>query len=473
MGEADVTFASALEKFGESTALVLEDGTVVSYRELAFHSDSLFFRPGAPITPRTLIAIECENVLPSVAGYLGALRRGFPALLIDAGLDRPLRDSLYARYGITHLLKANGVWQTKGSTTPDVHPDLALLLSTSGSTGSAKLVRLSLRNLQANAESIADYLVVSCEERPITTLPMHYSYGLSVLNSHLLVGATVLLTAQPITVRGFWDMLRQYAATSIAGVPTTYSMLRQLRFERMPLPSSLRTLTLAGGRLSPENTRWHAELAAARGQRFFVMYGQTEATARIAYVPPERLPDKIEAIGRAIPGGQLELMDTNDTPVTTVGVIGELCYRGPNVMLGYANEVADLLHPDTQKGFLRTGDLAWRDEEGYFFFSGRLQRFIKVFGHRIALDEIEAQLRASGHDVAVTGRDDLLMVALCGAETTAALLAADISTRYRLHHTAVKVVTIDAFPRSTTGKIRYNDILTTAVPDLPGQGQTK
>ena len=466
-------FASALEQFGDRRALVLEDGTVISYRELAQRSDAFFSLPGAPVIPRTLIAIECENSLPSVTGYLGALRCGFPALLIAAGLDQRLRSNLYARYGITRILGPHGVWQAQGNSPPDVHPDLALLLATSGSTGSAKLVRLSLGNLQANAESIADYLVLSCGERAITTLPMHYAYGLSVLNSHLLVGATLLLTAQPVTVRGFWEMLRRYAATSIAGVPTTYTLLQRLRFEQMSLPPSLHTLTLAGGSLSPESTRWHAELAASRGQRFFVMYGQTEATARIAYVPPPRLPDKIGAIGMAIPGGQLELMDENGNPVTTVGATGELCYRGPNVMLGYATEVADLARPDIQEGFLRTGDLAWRDHEGYFFMAGRLQRFIKVFGHRIALDEVETQLRVSGHDVAVTGRDDLLVVALRGTQDSADILAADIAARYRLHHMAVKVVTIDVFPQSSTGKIRYGELLAAVAPSLAEQVQKK
>jgi long-chain acyl-CoA synthetase len=328
-------------------------------------------------------------------------------------------------------------------------------------------VRLSLGNLQANAESIADYLALSCEERAITTLPMHYAYGLSVLNSHFLAGATVLLTAQPVTTRRFWDMLRRCVATSIAGVPIIFSMLRQMHFETMSLPSSLHTLTVAGGALSPDSTRWHAELALSRGQRFFVMYGQTEATARIAYVPPERLLDKIGAIGIAIPGGQLELIDKNSIPVTTVGVTGELCYRGPNVMLGYTTGIADLAYPDTQGGFLRTGDLAWRDEEGYFFIAGRLQRFIKISGNRIDLDEIEAQLRASGHDVAVTGRDDLLVVALRGTQTSADILASEVPAHYRLHHGAVKVVTIDKFPLSSTGKIRYGDLLAATSSDHP------
>src|SRR5690606_36937741 len=141
----------------------------------------------------------------------------------------------------------------------------------------------------------------------ITTLPVHYSYGLSVVNSHLHVGATILLCPEPVTARGFWDFFRAHEASSLAGVPTLYDMRRKLRFERRALPS-LRTMTEAGGRLAPDTVRWFAELAATRGQRFVVMYGQTEATARMAYLPPGSLPDKAGSIGVAIPEGRLELM---------------------------------------------------------------------------------------------------------------------------------------------------------------------
>ena len=455
-------FAHRLEAFGSRPALILEDGAYVSYAELAHKADAVF--RGSALAPHTLVAIECDNALPSVAAYLGALRQRCPALLVDAQLEEDLRQRLYTHFGIAHVWSAQGTWRSCATSSPVVHPDVAVLLSTSGSTGSPKLVKLTETNLQANAEAIGQYLSLTEAERPITSLPMHYSYGLSVLNSHFAVGATMLLTSQPVTARKFWDMFRDYGATSLAGVPTIYTMLKQLRFERMGLPS-LRTLTQAGGRLTPDLVRWFGELAISRGQRFFLMYGQTEATARMSYVPSEQVLDKVGSIGIAIPGGALELISDDGQVIDGVGETGQLRYTGPNVMMGYAAQQEDLALPDSQCGVLLTGDLAWRDDDGYFHIAGRLKRFIKVFGNRIGLDEVESHLREAQYDVAVTGRDDLLIVAWRGATPDAASeLAVRLSARYRLHRSAIRVHVVDEFPLSSAGKVQYADMLATLAP---------
>lgn len=462
-----MSFAHSLQAFSRQTALVLQDGTRLSYAELASEADAVFAAAGAPVNRRSLVAIECGNALPSLAAYLGALRADMPALLVDAGLDPALRTRLYDHYGIAHVWTAAGHWQSINRVAPTVHPDVALLLSTSGSTGAPKLVRLSLENLQANASAIASFLTIDGNERAITSLPMHYSYGLSVINSHLLVGATLVLTGEPMTARSFWTQFRTQSVTSLAGVPAQYSVLRQLHFERM-VPPSLRTMTQAGGRLPDNMQRWFGELAVQHGMRFFVMYGQTEATARMAYIPPHRQLEKIGAIGIAIPGGRLELQRDDGSPATDPDECGELCYTGPNVMLGYAAEPGDLCTPDVQQGFLHTGDLARRDAEGYFYVTGRIKRFIKVFGNRIGMDEVENQLREERLDVAVTGRDDLLIVAVRGvSEGLLSQLASEVSKRYRLHQSAIRVVAVDSFPLSSAGKIQYAELLTELWHTLP------
>jgi len=462
-----LNFATGLERHGERPALLLAGADAVSYAALARLADAVYARADAPPSARAVVAIEADNGVAAVAGYLGALRRGQPALLIDSTLAPELRERLYRHYGIGWVWGAEGNWQARsGAVAADVHPDVALLLSTSGSTGAPKLVRLSMGNLQANAESIATYLDLDENERPIMALPFHYSYGMSVLNSHLARGAAVLLTAEPVTGRGFWDFFRAAGATSLAGVPTTYTLLRQLRFERMDLPT-LRTMTQAGGRLAEQHVAWYATLAQSRGQRFIVMYGQTEAAPRIAYVPPERLLDKPGAIGIAIPGGTLELVADDGAVIAAAGVVGELRYRGANVMLGYAECAADLAAPDCNKGVLLTGDLAERDADGYYYVRGRRSRFIKVFGNRIGLDEVEMQLRARGYEVAVTGRDDLMVVALRGDAEQASALAALLPGWYRLHHSALRVAAVDAFPLSSAGKLQYAALLEQLAPPIP------
>lgn len=453
-----MNFATSLENFGNQVAFILESGERITYQDLAKKADAIYALPDAPSSKRSLVAIECDNQLPTVAGYLGALRNGCPALLVDAGLSAEFRERLYEHFSIAAIWTKEGCWLQRHGTSPVVHQDLALLLSTSGSTGAAKLVKLTLNNLQANAKSIAGYLSLSSEERPITTLPLHYSYGLSVLNSHLLCGATLLLTSEPVTSRKLWNFFREHEATSFAGVPTIFTMLKRMRFESMALPS-LKFMTQAGGRLADEDVRWFAELALSRNERFYVMYGQTEATARISYVPCERILDKVGSVGIPIPDGRMELVADDGSLVSASGTVGQLRYVGPNVMMGYAEHPSDLALGDVQHGALLTGDLAMRDDDGYFYISGRLKRFIKIFGNRIGLDEVESHLRNKGLDVAVTGRDDLLVVAVRGSHSEPGRLAADISAWYRLHHSAIRIIPVQAFPLSSSGKIQYGLLL--------------
>ncbi len=328
--------------------------------------------------------------------------------------------------------------------------ELAILLSTSGSTGSPKLVRLSYSNLQANAASITQYLNPTPDERALTVLPPHYSYGLSVINSHLQAGASLVLREVSVLSPAFAETIRSQAVTSLSGVPDIYQMLWRAGFNKQDFPS-LRTLTQAGGRMDDKLTRAFSKLAGERDWRFFVMYGQTEATARISYVPPEHLTEKIGSIGVAIPDGQLHIDPANS----------ELLYTGPNVMMGYANCRADLALGDEQHSLLRTGDLARQDEDGYFYITGRLKRFIKLAGSRIGLDEVEEQLQQHlGHPVMTSGRDERLVVWL--EATDGGLL--DITKhwlfkQFGTHHSMCCLRLVDALPLLSSGKKDYSALL--------------
>jgi long-chain acyl-CoA synthetase len=449
---------AGLSDFGASTAVIADDGERLTYKELAFRADEA----ARPLHgTRRLLAIDCDNSVASLCAYLGAVRARHAVVLIDPALPDALRQALFAPYTIDAVWAAKSrswEWLRNLSSPLTLHQDLAVLLSTSGTTGSPKLVRLSHKNLAANAASIAAYLCIRPEDRPVTALPMHYSYGLSVIHSHLFVGATLLLTSESIASRSFWDFCGGEAATSFSGVPTMYEMLRKLRFEQMQLPS-LRTLTQAGGRLAPEAIQYFAGLAQRRGWRFFVMYGQTEASPRMAYLPPERALDKSGSIGRPIPGGSFEIINGAGEPVTTPFTEGELIYRGANVMMGYAERPEDLALGDVSRGVLATGDLAYLDGEGFYYVTGREKRFLKVFGNRISLDDVEAFAKATGTQAAATGKDDLLMLAVRKPARPPSEIAVDICRQYRLHPSAVRVVEVPEFPISGAGKIRYPDLL--------------
>jgi len=449
---------SALADFGDATAVVADNGARLSYRELANHADESVRDLDQR---RMVVAVECDNSIASLCAYLGAERMHHAVLLIDASLPEPSRKKVFERYRIPAVWRAaQRGWERieDAQSGPSLHPDLALLLSTSGSTGSPKLVRLSLRNVQSNALSIAQYLELTSSERPITSLPMHYTYGLSVVHSHLLVGATLLLTRHPVSARPFWDFFRAESGTSFSGVPTMYEILRRLHFESMELPS-LRSMTQAGGRLAPDTVSHFSSLAAGRGQRFWVMYGQAEATARMAYLPPEYAAAKPASIGRPVPGGSFKLVDAEGNAVAAPRAEGELVYAGPNVMMGYAESAEDLAGADDLNGELHTGDMAWRDEDGFFYISGRLKRFIKVFGNRISLDEVECYAKESGLHAAATGKDDLMLLAVISPPRAPHEIRAELSRQYRLHHSAVRVVEVPEFPLSSSGKIQYSLLL--------------
>jgi len=256
--------------------------------------------------------------------------------------------------------------------------------------------------------------------------------------------------------REFWTFVREKHATSLPGVPYTWEMLKKLRFMRMDLPH-LHTLTQAGGKLSSALQLEFAEYARQNGKRFIVMYGAAEATSRMGWLAPEFAAELPGSIGKAIPGGEFILLNEQALPVKEAGCVGELVYRGPNVALGYALCGDDLARDDDFNGVLYTGDLAVFDNNGFYSITGRKKRFLKVFGNRVGLDEIESLIKQAfpGIDCACDGRDDLICLFLTDASQTGAVkqYICDVS---RLHHSAVQIIELETIPRNESGKTLYH-----------------
>ncbi|MEN8131489.1 MAG: AMP-binding protein [Pseudomonadota bacterium] len=333
---------------------------------------------------------------------------------------------------------------------------MSILLPTSGSTGSPKLVRLSEKNIMANTRSIVEYLDIKGSDRPIISLPFHYSYGLSVLNTHLLVGATILLTEASVSQGRFWEFFRSGEGNSIAGVPFAYEMLKRLGFENMQL-DNLRYMTQAGGKLADSLIEYILALAEDRGFKFYMMYGQTEATARIAYLPFELAREKIGSVGIPIPKGKWWLQDSQKNRIEHPFVKGEIVYEGPNVMMGYAETIEDLSRGDDLGGVLETGDLAYFDTDGFCFITGRIKRFVKVFGNRYSLDEIEHALNQAGVECRVGGFDNQILIAVKMFENTD-LVHDQLTGVFNLHHSTFEIFTVNAFPVASNGKIQYAEL---------------
>jgi surface polysaccharide O-acyltransferase-like enzyme len=324
------------------------------------------------------------------------------------------------------------------------------MLQTSGSTGQGKGVRLSATAVQANADAIAEYLDIEPSSRSALILPLHYSYGLSVLHSHLIRGASVWLADQSVLAPGFKEVLERSGATSLAGVPHHFSLLESVGLD-VELPENLNCLTVAGGAMKPARVRHWAEIMAARQGRLVVMYGQTEATARIAYLPPGLALSHPDAIGKAIPGGELALHDDNGQLVTKPDTEGELVYRGPNIMMGYAQVALDLIKgPELNQ--LMTGDLAKRDRDGLYRITGRRSRMSKIAGLRIGHDALEQALAQGGYEAAVWGDDQTIWIAATGGLGGIAEEASRLAGIGRQHISVVPIITL---PRLASGKVDY------------------
>lgn len=450
-GQAPVRWARELDRRGDRVALLLADGQTLTYAGLLARADAIAARldPADGSPARRLVALLAGNDVDSIAALLGCYRAGHPVLLLGADshtsriLDTFRPDTVISAAGIRFA----GPPPPAGT----LHPDLALLLPTSGSTGSPKLVRLSEAALAANAAAIIDSLGITPDDRAMMTLPIHYSFGLSVLHSHLMAGASLIVNDLSVTHPDFEPLLTRLGATSIAGVPHTYELLERSSLLTR-LPASVTTLTQAGGRLSPERVRSLASLMAARGGRFFVLYGQTEAAPRMACLPPEYAATHPECIGRPIPGGRFRLIDENGQVINSPDTPGELIYEGPNVMMGYAHDPADLAR-GPELTALPTGDLATCNTAGLYRIVGRVSRFAKIAGLRISFDDLESQLAASGLTAVVTGDDQRLTV-LCETATDPATLQSDVAARSRIPAASVVVVT-SPVPRLPSGKTDY------------------
>jgi len=458
-----------LLRYKDNTAVITDRGEQLSYGELKTQSDKF----AEAVKDKGLLICLCENRLGSLVGYVGCLEHRIPIVLLDGGKDAASIKNLIEIYQPEYLwLLEDRVGDYEGGQVyaygnylllrmhyakevekPEINKELALCLTTSGSTGSPKFVRLSLSNVKANAEQIAEYLEIDEHERPVTVLPSYYSYGVSVINSHLIKGATLLMTEGTVAQREFWNFMKEQMATSISGVPYTYEMLKMLRFFRMDLPY-LKTMTQAGGKLNKDIAKQYIEFAQEKGKRFFVMYGQTEATARMSYLPVEHALDKYASIGIAIPRGKFSLIDVNGNAIEEADVDGELVYEGPNVSLGYAECRADLAKGDENHGVLHTGDVARRDADGYYYITGRMKRFVKVWGNRCNLDATEQLVKSITTSCACVGVDDKITIFVTqeGLEEAIVKMLAE-KTGFNNRAFAVKV--IDAIPVKSSGKIDY------------------
>ena len=462
--------SSRLSLFNPRGSIIEDSGRIHFVHEILTDGEAIF----SSIPSRSLVILLCQNLYESIFFYINAIERGIVSILLDSESDPSLlkdfvkeysadyiftpsiKNSVFENYIVEQQFRNYTLLKSNQQCTLNLHPQLALLLSTSGTTGSPKLVRLSYDNLFSNASSISEYLDLDHSERAISSLPMNYSFGLSIINTHLLVGGSVVITMESITQRSFWDLFKKFNVTSLSGVPYTFEILKKFRLLEAELPS-LKMLTQAGGKLPNELIEHFAQFSTNKGIQFFVMYGQTEGTARLSYLHPQFNIEKLGSIGMPIPKGEFHIIDENGNKIDQPGTAGELVYTGPNVMLGYADCLADLSRGNENNGRLNTGDIALFDENGFYFIVGRIKRFIKLFGNRVNLDELERLLLELGVQSACTGKDNALVIYILKPLDNDRVKEF-LTKKLGIHFSIVEIRILEEIPKNVSGKTLYSKL---------------
>ena len=436
----------------------------ITYSELNQRIDALIER--LPAT-RQLVALVAHNNLNFLISYLALLRAKHVVLLIEKNTDQAnntvqnRHQKILNQYQVNYLIEQQEITLLNEKPVA-LHASLALLLSTSGSTGSAKLVKLSYHNLTANTQSICQYLPIKSTDCVVTTLPLHYSFGLSILHTHLAVGAKIVLTqASPID-KSLWQIYKDHQPSSFYGVPFSFELLTKLQLKRLPL-ASVQYMAQAGGQLSEATCQSVNNWCQENNKALFLMYGQTEACARIAYLPPKKVATKSGYIGQVIPHGELAIINKQNQHVTLSNTVGELCYRGGNVFIGYAENVNSLATYE-EIDWLHTGDLAVVDNDGDYKLVGRIKRIVKIMGKRISLDEVERHIRATTSiDFAISNTDDMLTLYYVDSDaepdTKQSLniekLQQDIADFCHINRRYINLNCRALLPRKSNGKVDY------------------
>lgn len=417
-------------------------------------------------TEKKLFFAYLDNTVASISIFWSLMKSKHCIALLSPHITNHFKNELEEMYHPTYIFDTtrnsiNGYnlickdktnyFNITNTNNYSINQNIKVLISTSGTTGSPKFVKLSEDNLILNALAITQYLPIQDSDVTPLNLPIFYSYGLSVLTSNSIKGGKIICSNDDLLKKTFWENFIKYGYTSFAGVPFVYEMLDRIGFTKKTYPS-LKYFTQAGGKLQDHLVKKYGEYALQNNKLFFVMYGQTEATARMSYLPPSLTLKKIGSIGKPIPNGEFIL--DNET--------GELCYKGLNVFGGYVENISDL-EWFTQETILRTGDIAKVDEDGFYYITGRLKRFSKLYGNRINLDEVENIVAKQLFiDIKCIGVNDSQLIIFCATpEVDLKSVIQFISTELKLHISVIKSFFVEQFPLTNNGKINYIELTKT------------
>ena len=420
------------------------------------------------IKDKSIVLIISSNTAISLISYLSLMSSNKKSLIIllDESINKIFLKKIISNYKPNYIFgpekcfdnnKVSIIWKfknyllcnTNNKKITGLNFQNKLLLPTSGTTGSSKLVRLSKNNIMKNSLSIINNLKIKKNDTTITTMPMAYSYGLSIINTHLLKGAKIILNNENISQKKFWIYFKKYKINSFGGVPQFYEFLKRLDFQKFGL-EYLKYVTQAGGKLENDIKKYFLKLSETHKFKFYSMYGQTEASPRISSFEINKYPNKIESVGKAIAGVKVKIINKSKI-LENKFYLGELEIRGENVSLGYSKSIKDLKFGDINKSKIKTGDIGYIDNDGFIFLKGRKKRISKIFGLRVDLDDIENLLKNYKIQANCTS-DDKKIIIECNENSSENKIKKLIYKNYNINQNYLIINKIKKFKKVKTLK---------------------
>jgi len=459
------------KKFKNSIAIIDKEHSDLSYKQVLKKTDEIKKK----IEKRSLILIISENSIGSLLAYIFCIINNHVGIIVNSKtakndifkifknyqpnyifLSKKIKSMFKKNYSEKYSFLDQSLMKNRFNKKKKLHKDLSLLLSTSGSMGVIKFVKLSKSNLKHNADSIISYLNINKKDSTITNLPISYSYMLSVINTHLEIGASLIISKYTLIEKEFWKTFKNSKVTSLNGVPYTYEILTKLGLKNIKI-NSLKYLTHAGGKLEKNKLREIIKFCKKNSIKFFSMYGQTEASPRISYLKPEFSEKKIGSIGKGIPGNKIYVIDNDGKKILKPFKQGEIICEGKNVFMGYSKNLNDLKNPNKINYKLRTGDLGFLDKDGFFYITSRIDKIAKIFGNRIDLDDLENLMSQEGYKIVCMSDNKKIFIFIEKKYNKINLINV-ISKITNLNNSSFKIIKLKYLPRTSNNKISYNEL---------------
>ena len=461
----------SFNKYSKNIAIIDKEYSDLTYKKVLTETDKIRKK----IKKRSLILIVSENSLGSLLAYIFCIINNHVGIIVDLKTTKQNILKIFKDYQPNYIFiskKNNSIFKKvcsekyiffdqslmKNKLTKEkkMNTNLSLLLSTSGSMGSIKFVKLSTSNLKYNTDSIINYLRINKKDSAITNLPISYSYMLSIINTHFEVGGSIVISKYSLVEKKFWETLKNSKITSFNGVPYTYEMLSRIGLKNIKI-DTLKYLTHAGGKLENDKLKEIIKFCKKNNLKFFSMYGQTEASPRISYLKPEFSQKKIGSIGKGIPGSKMYIIDNTGKKILKPFVVGEIICEGKNVFMGYSKDYNDLKNANEENYKLKTGDLGYFDKNGFFYITSRISRIAKIFGNRIDLGALESLMSQKSYKVACLS-DNKIVFIFIEKKYNKTNLINTISKITNLSINSFELIKLKHLPRTANNKISYNEL---------------